>query len=81
MSMHRRIRRGFGAAILCASVTVLTACAGSEARTQIPAGTAAALGSAKGPAADSPQSQMLDNALSPATRSTLQTAMDSAPAK
>jgi hypothetical protein len=43
----------------------------------IPAGNSAALGSSVGPAQDTPQAKILDDALSKDTRNTLQQAMDS----
>ena len=46
--------------------------------TQIPAGSTAALGSAKAPTADTPQGKILQTALNSDTRDTLQKAMDSA---
>ncbi len=44
----------------------------------IPAGNSTTLGSSASPAEDSPQSEILKDALSKETRSTLQQAMDSA---
>ena len=45
--------------------------------TVIPAGNSAALGSSVGPAQDTPQAKILQDALSKDTRDTLQQAMDS----
>lgn len=49
----------------------------ADTHTVIPAGNTAALGSSVGPAQDTPQAKILQDALSKDTRDTLQQAMDS----
>ena len=67
--------------IVVASVGLLTFTLGGHAAdattTVIPAGNTAALGSSVGPAQDTPQAKILNDALSKDTRNTLQQAMDS----
>ncbi len=80
----RHLRGGFWLLLFCGSAFGLSAVAQpAPTVAQVPAGSTAAIGPAKGsgPATpDTPQGRMLKDALNPETRKTLQEAMDAAPA-